>query len=300
MEKSKFEEITQRLISVDKDVLKNLAERLAAGEKVRPKTEAEKLCYQLVKDLDQINCRVDNSTTSKKAMRNEIWSLIVHLGLPSWFITFLPADSYHPICLYFADKQESFSPTLRGMDEHLRLIANNPVAGARFFNFMVEMFIKHILGVDMDHRGLFRETAGYYGMVEQQGRLTLHLHMLLWISNTLSPEEIKRRLMDSDGAFQKKLIDYLESVHVGEFLTGKQDEVLVQMQEEKDVGTFTDPSQTLPIPPPVGCSDPDSCNRSCDACNGVRSWRSFFRKQVDYILAQTNIHTCTSNLDERG
>ena len=46
------------------------------------------------------------------------------------------------------------------------------------------MFIKHVLGVDSDHNGVFGPTNAHYGTVEQQGRLTLHLHLLLWI-NTL-------------------------------------------------------------------------------------------------------------------
>ena len=299
-EESKFEEIVKRLIAVDKEVLKNLSERLAAGEKVRPMTDAEKQCYQIIKDLDQINCRVDNSTTSKKLMRNEIWSLIAHLGLPSWFVTFTPADSYHPICLYFADKQQKFSPSFRGMDKRIRLIASNPVAGARFFHFMVEMFIKHVLEVGTDHPGIFGETAGYYGTVEQQGRLTLHLHLLLWIANALSPEEIRHRLMHPDGEFQKKIVEYLESVHVGEFLTGKQEDILADIEKGKKDSTFVDPSQSLPILLPLLCSDPTSCGKTCDACKDLYSWCAFFRKQVDWILAHTNIHTCRSNLDERG
>jgi hypothetical protein len=36
----------------------------------------------------------------------------------------------HPISLYFADTQEMFSPKLRPENEHYRLIAENPVAGA--------------------------------------------------------------------------------------------------------------------------------------------------------------------------
>jgi Helitron helicase-like domain at N-terminus len=52
-----------------------------------------------------------------------------------------------------------------------------------FFHFMVEMFIKHVLGVNQDHSGLYGKTSAYYATVEQQGRLTLHLHMLLWILN---------------------------------------------------------------------------------------------------------------------
>ena len=298
-EKSKFDDIVDRLTSVDKDVLKSLADRLAAGDHVRPETDAEKMCYQIIKDLDQINFRVDNSTTSKKTMRNEIWSLIAHLGLPTWFITFTPADSYHPICLYFADKNVKFSPSFRKMDDRIRLIAKNPVAGARFFHFMVKCFIKHVLGVDTDHPGIFGETSGYYGTVEQQGRLTLHLHLLLWIANALSPEEIKRRLMDPDGDFQTEIILYLESVHVGEFLTGTKDEILAEIDKEQKEGTFSDPSQSLPVPPPLMC--PNACDSSsCVGCTEVRTWRQFFCKQVDYLLTQTNIHVCRSNLDSQG
>jgi hypothetical protein len=44
---------------------------------------------------------------------------------------------------------------------------------------MIQAFIKHVLGVNADHPGLNGDTSSYYGIAEQQGRLTLHLHMLL-------------------------------------------------------------------------------------------------------------------------
>ncbi|THU99287.1 hypothetical protein K435DRAFT_590354, partial [Dendrothele bispora CBS 962.96] len=59
------------------------------------------------------------------------------------------------------------------------------------WSLFVTMFIKHILGVDSDHDGIFGQTAAHYGTVEQQGRLTLHLHMLLWIKGSYSPQEIR-------------------------------------------------------------------------------------------------------------
>jgi len=71
------------------------------------------------------------------------------MNAPSWFVTFSPADVKHPISLYLADTKEKFSLDLRDENERYRLIAQNPVAGARFFHFMCEMFIKHVLGVDM-------------------------------------------------------------------------------------------------------------------------------------------------------
>jgi Helitron helicase-like domain at N-terminus len=123
-------------------------------------------------------------------MWNEIWSMISQLGALSWFITLSPADSCHPICLYYADKNIEFKPNLRLSNKQNLLVTQNPIAAARFFHLMIHMFIKHVLGIGVKYSGLYDNTAGYYGTVEQQGRLTLHLHMILWIENALSLQEI--------------------------------------------------------------------------------------------------------------
>lgn len=116
-----------------------------------------------------------------------------------------PADSKHPLCLYYANSQETFDINLtHSEDEHYCLIANNPVASARFFDFMIQMFIKHVLGIDDSSGGqcgLFGDTSAYYGTVEQQGCLTLHLHMLLWIRGCDSPDEIHQRILDPTSDF---------------------------------------------------------------------------------------------------
>src|SRR5215475_2514352 len=153
-------------MDVDTTTLKDIAEKMQNGEHVIPDTDEEKLCFQLIKDLDHIGGHVKGSITTKKYMRNELWSLISFCGAPSWFITFSPADNMHPISLYFADTKETFSPELKSYDERYRLIAQNPVAGARFFDFICQMFIKHVLGVGEDHPGFFGNTEAYYGTVE--------------------------------------------------------------------------------------------------------------------------------------
>jgi hypothetical protein len=169
------------LLDVNQQVLSDLANRLSKGDIVKPDTPAEKECFQIIHDLDHISGKVNGSTTSKKYMQNEIWSLIAYKGAPSWYITLSPADVKHPIYLYFADTKESFNPIFKSNDEHIYLISKNPVAGAQFFHFMVELFIKHVLGVGTNHPGVYGETSAYYVTVEQQGQQTLHLHLLLWI-----------------------------------------------------------------------------------------------------------------------
>ena len=294
-EKSKFDNISKRLMDVNIEVLSDLIKRMEHGERVKPETDEEKLCFQLTKDLDHVGGHVKGSLTSKKYMCNELWSLISFCGAPSWFITFSPADNMHPIPLYFADTKETFSPELKSYQEQYALIANNPVAGARFFDIMSKMFIKYVLGFGENHPGLYGNTEAFYGTDEQQGRLTLHMHMLLWLKGSLSPQEIRDRTMDSTSDFQKKMVEYLESVHQGEFMTGSIDEVKQRVgTEQAQNDDYADPTQTLPEAPPPMCADPKTCN-GCSNCKDLKNWWTRFRNTVDDLVQRSNVHSCTRN-----
>jgi len=223
-------------------------------------------------------------------MRNEIWSMISFIGAPSWFITFSPADNRHPIHLYFADTKERFSPTIRSSDECYQLIANNPVAGAQFFHFMVETFIEHVLGVGKHHRGVYGNTSAYYGTVEQQGRLTLHLHLLLWIKGALTPQEIRDQIMDPNSEFQQKMVEYLESVHQGEFLMGSIEEIRHNVDAAEQNKNYQPPTHTLPDPPPPSCKV-KACT-GCFLCWSLGIWWHKFKYTVDDLLWRSNIHEC--------
>ena len=83
-EKQSFGDISDRLMNLDQDVLETLSNRMASGEHVKPVTQEEKDCFQLIKDLDHVSGKVQGSLTSKKYMRNEIWSLTNYMGAPSW------------------------------------------------------------------------------------------------------------------------------------------------------------------------------------------------------------------------
>ncbi|KAG5223139.1 hypothetical protein IMY05_C1357000100 [Salix suchowensis] len=91
-------------------------------------------------------------------------------------------------------------------------------------SFMVDMFISDILRFENDQCEGTGDVEGYYGTVEQQGRLTLHLHTMLWIRGALSSQEIRDKILDSDSSWKDKLIEWLEGCHTGEFLTGSQQE----------------------------------------------------------------------------
>ena len=286
-----FDNIANRLLQINSDVLTDITERMRNGERVKGDSQGEKDCLQLIHDLDRIGGHVKGSITSKKYMRNEIWSLISFQGAPSWYITLSPADNKHPISLYYADTKEEFKSVLQSKSEKDSLIADNPVASARFFHFMIQAFIKHVLGVNADHPGIYGHTSSYYGIVEQQGRLTLHLHMLLWIKGALTPQEIRDRIMDPESDFQKKLVEYLESVHMGEFIAGSLKDVKKYLDIAELDDKYENPTETLPIPPPLQCNQ-NECG-GCKSCKTTSSWETQFNSTVDDILLHSNLHKCT-------
>ncbi|KAJ6549430.1 hypothetical protein DFH09DRAFT_926156, partial [Mycena vulgaris] len=165
--RAKFQDIADRLLGLNIPVLNSISERMIEGEVVKPITEDEKECFQILGDIDSVAGKVQGSLTAKKYMRNEIWALTSFMGAPTWFITLSPADVAHPLCLYYAGSDIKFSPEILSYDARYLRISTNPVAAARFFDYMVRAFIKHVLGVDSGHLGLYGETGGYYGTVEQ-------------------------------------------------------------------------------------------------------------------------------------
>ena len=294
-ERRNFDDIADRLMNIDTGVLADLSKRLSNGDRVRLETDEEKACYKLISDLDHVAGHVQGSITSKRYMRNEIWSLISYIGAPSWFITFAPADNKHPISLYYADIKETFTPEIYASDKASNLLSKNPVAGARFFHLIVELFIKHVLGVGETHPGLYGETSAYYGTVEQQGRLTLHLHLLLWIRGSLTPQEARDKIMDPESSFQKELVQYLESLCVGEFLTGTKNEVSDRVYKSCQECSYKDPTTTLPNP------SPPSCSKKCTGgacCQGVETWWESYEYIVDDIILRSNIHS--HQVDKHG
>jgi hypothetical protein len=87
--------------------------------------------------------------------------------------------------------------------------------------------------------------------------------MLLWIKNSFTPQEIQDKIMDTNSDFQRKIVEYLEGVHVGEFMTGSHETVQQMVNKEMIDDEYKDPTQTMPEPPPKSCHKQSSCMSSC-------------------------------------
>ncbi|KAJ3567450.1 hypothetical protein NP233_g6363 [Leucocoprinus birnbaumii] len=306
---------------MDPNVLERVSTALKQGSRFEPDSDEEKRCFRLLSILDYVAGKVKGSITQKKYMQTDIWSLMSARGAPTWFITFSPADSKHPLCLYLAGTDVRFKHELLPSSARYRLVSENPVAAARFFDILVRLFIKHVLGVVNDgNDGVYGPVASYYGTVEQQGHLTLHLHCLVWVRGALSPQQIRDRLLSSDNEFERNLLDYLESCSKGEFYTGTLDRVKDSIVRkpvtvEDDSHSLLDapaaaanpdpishacPTLTMPVPPPSRCSQGDSCDQTdCGPCAAAkRWWETCYVPTVDELILKSNIHTCRSSAEK--
>ncbi|KAJ6548903.1 hypothetical protein B0H19DRAFT_952479, partial [Mycena capillaripes] len=164
---------------------------------------------------------------------------------------------------------------------------------------MVQAFLSEVLGWSSQDRGLFGHTNAYYGTVEQQGRLTLHLHSLIWITNALSPQEIRDRIMKPRSRFRLRLIKYLEDCHRAEYFNGSYDAVIAKRKvpslepdadsdDELDLkSSYRPPTQTFPKAPPPPCTSP-SCTEFCSKCKRYADWWQTYELEVDDLLVRSN------------
>ncbi|KAF5309628.1 hypothetical protein D9611_013938 [Ephemerocybe angulata] len=183
---------------------------------------------------------------------------------------------------------------------------------------MVLLLIKHLLrwGDPEGRAGIFGHTAAYYGTVEQQGRMTLHLHMLVWIVCALSPQQVRDRLMAKDSEFVSELISYLEGSHTGDFFTGSLEDMSAKFSTKRqpapksdvnvevapdaddseeidllvepliddskypsghDAPVIEDPIQKLPVPPPLTTCPAVADSCTCEECSEVDKWLDHYR-----------------------
>jgi hypothetical protein len=163
-------------------------------------------------------------------MRNRIKSLTMAHGAPTFFITFAPVDISSPICMHLAGEPidlNVYAPALPDYFRRLQVVAQNPVAGADYLKLMTDLFVEVLLGTKHeDKQGLFGQTKSYFGTVESQGRMTLHLHCLVWLENAWSPQQIKDRLLveqEKGGKFTERLTQFLEERVQGQFGRGTAD-----------------------------------------------------------------------------
>lgn len=293
-ERRNFDSVADKILAADPTALSDLITRSKRDGFVRAENAAEQQCFDILSYVDAVAGHVAGSNTQRKYQRNEIRSLIIDEGVPLFFITFAPPPHKNPICLYLCGELIDLSSVITELPPYVVRAAKtsrNPVASARFFHILVQSFLKHVLRIGSGKPGLFGETCAYYGTVEQQGRLALHLHLLLWVKGSCSPAEMRDALLSDQHQFRQRMVAWLESCHKGEFSTGTMSEVATQIKTVRpdivdDVDDPTselsrcDPTAQLPSHAPVS-TDP----------RVMAAWSTNMQRETDEIVYRSNRHS---------
>ena len=177
------------------------------------------------RQIRTVGANVTGSNFQRGALSYEIKALMLKLGLPSFFITINPNDIDHPLVMHFAGKQVNLDqPFAHGwLPKQLRakLVADNPVAVARFFHTLIKIWLSSIMGCgpNKDHDiGVIGRTKAHYGTVETQGRGSLHLHILFWVHGSVTPVDMANKLQEEP--FPTDLLNYLDGIIFEQFPNG--------------------------------------------------------------------------------
>ncbi|EJD36374.1 hypothetical protein AURDEDRAFT_26193, partial [Auricularia subglabra TFB-10046 SS5] len=92
-----FRSISQDIASVSWNAVQKICERAAAGQHIIPQNEEERRVQRLMNHVKVLTSKVPGSAASKLSMRNDIRGLMMTKGLPSWYVTVNPADTFNPI-----------------------------------------------------------------------------------------------------------------------------------------------------------------------------------------------------------
>lgn len=199
--------------------LEDLTAAAESEAKGVPSTDPKILALQRI--IRSSGSKVMGSNASRATYRNQIFSTSLFLNPPSLWITINPVDLHDPIMQVFAgedidmDKFDAhFGPNAAQRSAN---VARNPYAATMFFNFMINLILETLFGIKVNHRahriessmGVLGKINAYYGIVEAQGRGSLHLHMLVWLAAAPSSEEM-HELLKSE-AFRCQVAAYIDA-----------------------------------------------------------------------------------------
>ena len=187
---------------------------------------------------------VVGSDGARAKLRHEQSGFCLMFGPSGGFLTPNVSDVRNPlvVVLHGGGIEERFeinlfeeSPDMPSAREMLQIVADDPVAQARFFIFSMRLFCEHVLGsgpVDdcLRHNGwrdgpafpdgfaastlggAFGIVAAYHGPIEEQARLSLHPHINLWFVNTTSQAWLRHILRGDTADAQARLRRWQERV----------------------------------------------------------------------------------------
>eukprot|EP00903_Cladosiphon_okamuranus_P013925 g12952.t1 len=171
----------------------------------------------LIASMESVHSGASWTIHHKRFVRMIAISYITQMGQPLWWLTFNLADVNSPIVLEMAgvkvDVTSQLNAAYPDYAKRLQLVAANHVASAFFYHAVTEAVLKCLLrfGAKDGDGGVLDRVKGYVGMTEEQRRLMLHCHLLVWVYGYTDFASF-RALLDKTPEKYNELARFLERV----------------------------------------------------------------------------------------
>ncbi|CAN0352673.1 unnamed protein product, partial [Pylaiella littoralis] len=171
----------------------------------------------LITTMESVQAGSSWTIYNKRVTRMIAISLIMQMGQPLWWLTFSPADANGPIVLQRAGVEIDVTSRLKAdYPDHakrLRLVARDHVASAFFYHSVTDAVLTCSIrfGAGDGDGGVLGRVKGYIGMTEEQRRLMLYCHLLVWVFGYNDFSSFGD-LMDKSPEKYNKLARFLERV----------------------------------------------------------------------------------------
>ena len=227
--------------------LRDLQEAQVDEEKHRP-IQNDRVQH-LRRHLFATSSHIMASGKMRSSYRSQIWGSCLWLRPPSLWLTINPMDYEDPIAQVFAGEDidmNAFSDVMRAdVNGRMKNMTNDPFASASFFKFIIQTTLETLLGVRTSRRhvengiGIFGQVNGYFGVIEAQGRGSLHVHMLIWLKNAPNADEMLELLTHED--FRERIGTYIEHI-VRTHLDGFDEDYVQKTQCERHISYSRSPN----------------------------------------------------------
>ena len=217
--------------------------------------------------------------SGKMCMRyqTQIWGSCLWLRPLSLWLTINPIDYKDPITQIFAGENINMDAFIDVMGpcpkKWAENIAKDPFASAFFFKFIIQTTLECLCCVQASNcqvefkMGIFGLVNGYFGVVEAQGRGSLHVHMLLWLKNTPNADEMLELLWQPQ--FHEKIVTYI-SFNIWTHLDGFDKEYMQNNGRQSHISFLR---------PPNPCQSNWQGERSTMECNLARAHQVYVCKK---------------------
>ena len=198
----------------------------------------------------------------------------------SWYLLLVLLKFNLPVFLWITHWSKWYNDVASWLRSRLHAVCENAVASAQFIHVLAQGSLRIVLYAGRCAPGLFGETCDY--RMKDQGRLALHLHLLLWIKGSL--QQMQDQLLNDTATFRNAIIQWLESYHSGELQTGNLADIHTSSPIEDDELHPNHPTAHLSQHPSAMGTD-----------NKYSQWWQHVQLETDEIVYQSNYHSPLHN-----